>query len=326
MTDIFPQTDARLLRRLQDSWGACVIAHKNPDGDAIASSLAMREILREMGKECVLLNDGPFLRPDISRFSSEFLQECPESFLERKPLVIVLDCSTPDRPGNAFGKIEALPRIVIDHHSTGLPFSEEGMSYIVPDSPSTTLCIDVVREALGVRLTKKLAYYLYFGFLTDTGSYHFLSERQAPSALRRVASFTDAGVSPYDVYDEIHDGAKLKDIKDAASIVANAESLFDGQLIICVQPKELSESRISDQVYNQLMESAGLKLIVFFKEKKLGGYELGFRSKHHAGIDVGKLASQFGGGGHMHASGATVLLPFDEARSLIIAEAAKYLS
>ena len=326
MQDIFPQVDKRLLDALRDTWGAVVVAHKNPDGDAVASSLAMNELLKVMGKECVLLNDGPFLRPEIARFSSSFLPSCPDDFLNRNPLLIVLDCSTPDRPGKAFDGLQGLRRVVIDHHSTGVPFAEEGLSYIVPESPSTTLCIDKVREELGISLTRDIAYYLYLGFLTDTGSYHFLSQRQAPSSLSRAASFASAGVSPYDVYDEIHDGRKLKDIKDAARIILDAESVFGGQMLICHQGKELSDSRISDEIYAQLMQSEGLKLIVFFKEKKSGGYEVGFRSKHHAGIDVGKLAAQFGGGGHMHASGATLLLSFEEARALVIGKAEALLS
>ena len=325
MQDIFPEVDSRLLEALKSSWGAVVLAHKNPDGDALASSLAMREILSALGKECVLLNDGPFLRTEIAKFKDEFLQECPEEFLSRSPLAIILDCSTPDRPGKCFESVKNLERVVIDHHSSGVPFTKEGLSYIVPDSPSTTLCLDKVREALAVPLTSQMAYYLYFGFLTDTGSYHFLSEKQAPSALMRAASFAEAGVSPYDVYDEIHDGKKLSDLQAAGRIIADSESLFGGQLLICVQGKEIADSRISDHVYDLLMQSAGLKVIVFFKEKKLGGYELGFRAKHHAGIDVGKLAAELGGGGHMHAAGATVLLPFAACRKLVIDKLEKLL-
>ena len=76
---IFPQADKRLLSAIREKSSAIVIAHRNPDGDAVFSSLAMREILSSMGKECLLLNEGDFLRSDIKKYESEFLREAPQS-------------------------------------------------------------------------------------------------------------------------------------------------------------------------------------------------------------------------------------------------------
>ena len=321
---IFPPVDKRLLAAIKDAERAIVIAHRNPDGDAIASSLAMREILKALGKECTLLNEGTFIRSDIKRFESEFLTAAPLSLIETNPLVIVLDCSTPDRPGEPFKALSALTTICIDHHSSGEPFTEEGMSYIVPDSPSTTLLVDQVRRELGIELTKELAYYLYFGFATDSGFYHFLSEKTAPDSLRRVADMTEAGVSPYDVYDELHDGRKLDEIKDVASIILNCRQVLDGKVIFCTQPKEMGEERLSDAVYGSLLEADGVRAIFFFKEKE-DSIEIGMRSKHHGGLDVGKLAGELGGGGHMHASGVTLNMNLNEAEKLIEEKICKLL-
>ena len=116
MASIFPQCDSRLLDAIRNASGAIIVAHKNPDGDAIASSLAMAAILERMGKRTELLNDGPFLRGDIRRFEDRFRNEASDEFISTSPLVIVLDCSTPDRPGDAFRRISDLDRIVIDHH------------------------------------------------------------------------------------------------------------------------------------------------------------------------------------------------------------------
>ena len=164
MASIFPPCDERLLDAIRNASGAIIIAHKNPDGDAIASSLAARAILSRLGKKTLLLNDGPFLRSDIKRYENLFMKEADDDFISASPLVIVLDCSTPDRPGNAFDKIKNLKRVIIDHHSAGVPFADEGMSYIVPESPSTTLCLNQVRQALGVELDEEIASFLYMGF------------------------------------------------------------------------------------------------------------------------------------------------------------------
>ena len=319
MASIFPPCDNRILEAIKKASSVVVIAHRNPDGDALYSSLAMERILQHLGKETLLLNEGPVLRDDIKHLESRFRKEADDSFLSKNPLVVVVDCSTTDRPGEPFRKLENLKRVIIDHHSSGTPFADEGMSYIVPASPSTTMLVDIVREELGVPLDKETAGFLYRGFATDTGFYHFLSAEAAASCLPRVASFTAAGVSPYEIYDEMHDGRKLRDIKDTASIILNSEPVLNGALIICHQEATMMNARLSDGVYASLLETEGVKAVVLIKERE-GGMEIGFRSKNNSGIDVGKIAAGFGGGGHAKAAGATIQgITFEEARSLIIA-------
>ena len=51
MASIFPQCDERLLDAIRNASRAVIVSHRNPDGDAIASTLAMDAILRKMGKK-----------------------------------------------------------------------------------------------------------------------------------------------------------------------------------------------------------------------------------------------------------------------------------
>ena len=249
MESIFPPCDERLLDAIRSCSSAVAIAHRNPDGDALYSTLAMERILKHLGKRVEIVNEGPFLRDDIKMLEERFLHEIDKAFLDTDPLLIILDCSTPDRPGEPFKAMSHLRRIVIDHHSSGIPFTEEGMSYIVPESPSTTMLVDVVRERLGVPLDREMASYLYRGFATDTGFFHFISERTAPECLVRVAAFTAAGVSPYEVYDEMHDGRKLQDIKDTASIILAAVPELDGRVIAAYQGVEMKNASACGDLY-----------------------------------------------------------------------------
>ena len=317
-SSIFPPCDPRLIRAIREADSAAVIAHRNPDGDALYSSLAMAAVIRRLGKKAVLLNEGPFARDDIRMLEGLFSKEAAPESLGSNPLVIILDCSTPDRPGTPFAALQDLPRIVIDHHSAGIPFTEEGMSYIVPDSPSTTLLVDKVREELGVPLDKEIADFLYRGFATDTGFFHYITDRTAPESLMRVAAFTAEGVSPYDVYDEMHDGRALEDIRNTALITAASRSELGGRLITAYQGSDMKNARLSDGVYASLLTAAGVKAVVFIKDKG-GALEIGFRSKNRSGIDVGAIAAELGGGGHSRAAGATITgYTPTEAREMLI--------
>ena len=57
----------------------------------------------------------------------------------------------------------------------------------------------------------------------------------------------------------MHDGRKLRDIKDTASIILNSEPVLNGALIICHQEATMMNARLSDGVYASLLETEGVK-------------------------------------------------------------------
>lgn len=303
---IFPPIPKEIIDSLHEAENVVVIGHSNPDGDCIASTLSLAYMLRKLGKNVETVNAGPFINTDIRPFESRFLKNASEEMLARKPLIAVVDCSTADRPGAPFKAFEGLKTVVFDHHSAGVPFTEENLMYIVPSSISTTLVLEQVRLALGIELDKELANLLYIGFATDSGFFHFVNERNGGEALRIVSGWIDAGVSPYIVYDQMHDGKSLDYFKITGELIERTMSEYDGRLLYTYMEKELeTDGRPGDLIYAQLLQVSGVKLILFFKEKE-DSVEIGMRSKNLSGVDAGAFASSLGGGGHRYAAGATV--------------------
>ncbi len=314
---IFPSINKALIEKIRSKEDILIIGHKNPDGDCLSSTLALSAILKRMGKNTLPVNEGPFLRPELAFLSSKITNEINEEFLSKDPLVVVVDCSTIDRPGAIFNRIKHLDRVVVDHHSSGEAFAKEELSYIVPYSPSTTLLIDKLRESLNVELDKEIATYLYTGLLTDTGFFHFISNRVGEEVFLRAAAFSKAGVDPYDMYDRLNDGKKLEDVINGAKVLDTTESYFDGKLLVAYQTKDIETAGLSDNLYSELLKVSGVKAVVFFKEKE-DKVDIGFRAKKTAGLDVGKIAATIGGGGHEFAAGATLTLPLLECREKVV--------
>jgi len=312
MESIFPPFSERLLSEIKKSTDVAVIGHENPDGDCIFSSLALSEILKAMGKSVTLFNQGPFSRPEIKEAEGFFKSTVDGEYLAKDPLVVVVDCSTEDRPGEIFKRFSKQRKIVLDHHSSGIPFTDEDLMYIVPTSPSTTLVLEKLREALGVGLSKDMATYLYKGFATDSGFFHFLGESVASEVFSLVSVMTSAGVSPYEIYDEMHDGKSLGFMRTLSSVMGSTKSIADGRILYVVQSLGDGDEKVSDVLYDLLLQVEGVKVVINYKEKE-DKIVVGFRSKHKSGIDVGRIASSFGGGGHMHASGASIEKSLDEA-------------
>mgnify|MGYP001076260680 CR=1 FL=1 len=88
-----------------------IVAHKNPDGDAIGSALAMHDILRSRGKKTIpvcissIPQEFSFL-PRVEEFNQD-----PESSFD---LTISVDCASLDMI--AFEDLNII--INIDHHPT----------------------------------------------------------------------------------------------------------------------------------------------------------------------------------------------------------------
>ncbi len=318
---IYPSISERIVSTILSSSDVGVIGHANPDGDCINSTLALRCILEKLGKKVTIFNVGPFNKRDIRKYEPIFLKEVPAGFVEKNPLIIVVDCSTKDRPGEIFSAFEGLTTIVFDHHSAGESFTDSDLQYIVPESISTTLVLEKLRERLDVPLTEEMATYLYAGFATDSGFFHFINEKVGGETLRLVSRFVDAGVSPYVMYDIIHDGQELDFFKAAAKVTERTESTCDGKILYSWAYKDdVHGGNASDLLYRQLLQVEGVKLVFFFKEKE-DSVVCGMRSKNLSGIDVGDFAASFGGGGHRYAAGATINGTLDEVKSMILAKA-----
>ena len=54
-----------------------VVGHMEPDGDCVASAVAMARFLERRGKTVVLADQGPFDRPEVAGFQSLFRVDAP---------------------------------------------------------------------------------------------------------------------------------------------------------------------------------------------------------------------------------------------------------
>ena len=113
---MYDTTEAVRFIRTHDS--VVILGHKEPDGDCVASQMAVGTLLAALGKNCTLHSAGPFDRPEISEFVDRFSAAIPAD-RPAGTAVIIVDCSTPDRTGSLGSMIGDLPCLVIDHHSAG---------------------------------------------------------------------------------------------------------------------------------------------------------------------------------------------------------------
>ncbi len=324
----YPEIEPKILSAIHDSTVAVVIGHISPDGDCIHSQISMGKLLQSLSVEVHLVNAGPFTRKEIRQYEPLFSAHIDAQVKAKDPLVVMVDCSTLDRIGYLADEIGGLRTLVVDHHASGARFGD--LSYIVPKSFSTTLCIMQLYKALDVKMTNEIADHIFFGLATDTGFLRFIGPYRGET-FNLIGELVETGVSPNEVFNEMDGGHSLASRKYLGILLASTIPLLEDRVMMCIEEpdqfKDFSPAdRPSDTLYAQLLGIEGTQVVLYFKHIEGDTWEIGFRASHDSTVDVGKIAASVGGGGHRKAAGATVTMPFDALKKNLLDMIAESLS
>ena len=165
-----------------------VVAHENPDGDALGSMLAMALGLRALGKDALMYLSGyrPACRPSSGSCAlDEVLREPPEDISER--VLVAVDCANARRIGQDPAILDHAKAVVdVDHHHDNTRFGTTNL--IVADASSTAEIVRDLLWELGVRLTPDIAEALYVGSSPTRAASSTRTRRRSRSGSRRSSS------------------------------------------------------------------------------------------------------------------------------------------
>ena len=289
-------------------------SHARPDGDAIGSTLALSQILRQMGKQAeVVLHDGvprvyqqlPFAATAIrsDRIGADY------------HAAIVLECDNIQRT-----RLEGLEKhflINIDHHKSGRNFAN--LNWIDPKAVATGELVYRLARAAGAQITPEIATCLYTAVLTDTGAFMFEGTNEHTFELARELVL--AGADPARCARHIyfgHSTAKMRLLGAALSALQR-----EGPLAwIWVTQEQMDRVGAKEEdcegLVNYALSIGDVEVAVFFRELPDGRFRVSLRSKGQ--VNVAAVAEQFGGGGHTCASGCAVSGPLSTSLELILAQ------
>jgi len=300
-----------------------VVAHIEPDGDCLASAMALGLYLnRVFGKLVRFYDAGPFDRREVSHLAGQFETSVDPDTRENDPdaAVVVVDCSGPDRVGPLADDLAGLPTAVIDHHATGEPFGD--VRFVNTKAPATCYLIQLIIETMGGGFSVDEAELLLFGIATDTGYFRHV-ESAAAGLFEAVSRLLLAGASPKKAHHQMFGGYQLASRFLLARLINRARVLEDGAAIVTWETlgdvEEFGRtSRDSDTLYELLFAVEGVRLIALIREEPNGKCAGSLRSIDS--IDVSKVAVKFGGGGHRRAAGFTITGPIDAIRDQVVGE------
>lgn len=286
--------------------------HVNPDADAIGSEVAFYKLLKSLDKKIYIINHS--LTPynlqflDDEKVIEKYDQQKHPEILRSVDVLIGLDFNRSDRLVSMredFLKSNKT-KIIIDHHQD----AEDFVDYLFVDTEYCAtghIIYDFIKQTKIVGLNYSIAYPVYAAIMTDTGSFRF--ERTTPEVHKIAAGLLDIGVNPIEVYDKIYDQSKFSKVRllgkalDSLKLHGNRNEI---SYMILKQDDFNSLGAIesdTDSFVNLTLSIENVKIGLLFIELKKG-FKVSFRSKGN--IAVNKLAAEFGGGGHINASGLRI--------------------
>jgi phosphoesterase RecJ-like protein len=295
--------------------------HVRPDGDGLGSMLALDDVLRRLGKEVRLTVASSlpplyrFLDPDgrIQHFRP------PGDQFRQAEVVLILDTGTWNQLGDfgTFLRGHTGAKAVVDHHPTQDDLG--GQRFVDTSAEATGRLIFEAIHALGEPISSDAATALFVAVSTDTGWFRHANAQAPTFAL--ASELIRAGAQPEALYDQLFESNSLGRLKLLGVVLGRLQVSNGGRVAHTEIRRNDYEStgatpHDTENIVNYTRSIDGVEVGVLFMEQPRGGVKVSFRSR--AAVDVGRIAEQFGGGGHRLASGATVEASLDEARARVL--------
>ncbi len=298
-----------------------IVSHKNPDGDAIGSSLALLHYLNKIGIEAKVVLPDEFPEFYNWMYGSDAIVIAEKSWkvasdlIDNADLIFCLDFNDLHRVGNLQEKIRESDavKIMIDHHQHPKDFADHMISRV--DSCSTAQLIYEFIESNNDRdlIDATIAEGIYTGIITDSGSFKYSNVESKTHLI--AAHLIEVGLDHTKIHENIYDQNYLSRLHlmgyalNKIELVKNIPVAF-----IALSIKELNKFNFSkgatEGLVNYCLSIKGVQIAAFIREDH-GIVKMSFRSK--GDVKVNEFASKyFEGGGHINAAGGKSTLPFND--------------
>lgn len=302
-----------------------ITAHVNLEGDSLGSQLAMKEFLTRMGKDAFIVDNDNV--PEHYKFlpGADEVRNVQDRIRDFDAAV-VLDCPTLQRVGRVKEVIEKRAKAIIniDHHISNEEFGD--VNWVEPNASSAGEMVYRLFKETGVLLTKESALSLYIAILTDTGSFNY---ENTSSVTHEIAGeLLGYGLDPAVVSESVYERRSIEDLKLLGLVLATVKLNKEGTLAYMEVTREMlkqtgADISKSEGLINYARSLDKVKVAVLFKEDAGDDnrINISFRSKGDGdAVDVNKVASFFGGGGHMRASGCFIEGTLKQAERKVLAK------
>lgn len=295
----------KILEELKSTDAIAISGHIRPDGDCVGSCMGLYLYLKKALPEAqvdVYLEKPAAVFDCIDRIE-EIRTDCSED--------IVYDvCIAVDTVSERLGSAEkyfktAKKTINIDHHIS----NEKGCGMVNYVNPLASSASELVYELLDEELIDEaIAKAIYIGIIHDTGVFQY--SNTTPHTMEIAAKLIGYGFDFPKLIDETFYEKSYVQNQLLGRALLKSILFMDGRCIVSMIHKKTLEfynatPQDLEGIVSQLRITRGVECAIFMCQMGQQEYKVSLRS--NGKVDVAKVASYFGGGGHVRAAGCTLL-------------------
>src|SRR3989338_7301736 len=305
-------TGHKIQRAINGGKRFLLVVHRQPDADALGSLAAVGEWLERLGKSyvafCREVRPGS-ANPSFLIDRNDLLTDASALQREVFDAVIVLDSGD---LGHA-GLDDLLPRFVsqptiinIDHHATNHGFGS--LNLVDPAAASTTPILYRLFHGLEVPLSPTIATALLAGIIFDTTS--FTNPNTTKAALEIAAQLLLAGARLPSINELLLRNKTVDTLRLWGTALARLQPHpawgITTTVITAADVAGLKDpGEATSGIANFLNNLEGATVVLVLQQEAGGKIKGSLRTNSHL-IDLAKLATMLGGGGHKNAAGFTI--------------------
>jgi phosphoesterase RecJ-like protein len=303
-----------LKRFLEKPKNIVIVGHRNPDGDAMGSTLALKHYLGKKGHDCTVVvpNDYPdflhWLPGSETTFRFDWQNSQSQRSINNSDIIFLLDFNALHRVGSDLQKtLEKYPNdfAMIDHHQ-----QPDDVKYMYSDVTICSTC-QMVYQFIEMNndldlIDVDVATCLYTGIMTDTGSFRFRSTTS--DTHRIIADLIDKGAENDRIHNNVYDANSYNRLLLLGQALSNLQILPSYKTAFITLTDE-EKNRFDFQkgdtegVVNYALSLKGIIFAaIFIEDKEQNIIKISFRSKGNFSVNQFSR-NHFSGGGHDNAAG-----------------------
>ena len=317
---------AQIKEKLLASKRVLLHCHPNPDEDSVGSALAMKYMLESLGVAADIARGDSELPahlsilPGHSSILDNTVHECDLSAYD---IFMALDSSNPAyvTQKKDFSFPSHITVIVIDHHKSNSGYG--ALNLIAPEYPATGQILYDLAGLWGVTLTHDMALNLFVAIHTDTGGLRY--PPTSSGTFRVAAALLDVAPDCLDALKSIYNHETPGSIRFRGLALSSVETFCNGRAALSLVSHEALMREGIAVTDTQKFSIAGILVTVegwdicaSLVENAPATVRVSLRSRDPERIDVSRVATALGGGGHAAAAGAMINAELAEAKRMVI--------
>lgn len=327
-TVIDNETVERVKHMLLSAQKIVITCHVSPDGDALGSSLALCAVLRALGKDVnvVTADCAPkslMFMPGVRDMVTATRQpERAAELISAADLVFCLDFNDLKRVDRLSPNFEqsTARRIVIDHHLGPVIECDVLISFPEVSSTSALLYIFLWQAGWARYLTRSSAACIYTGMMTDTGNFSYNSNDADLYLI--IHDLLRKGIDKDNLYKLVHNNSTQTSLRINGYAQFHAEFMCGGRVaLLMLSAEDLKEFDYSkgdtEGLVNMPLSIPEVQWSIYLREDSKDYVKVSMRSKGSFPVNL-VCEREFGGGGHVNASGGEFKGPLTDAVSYLL--------